>query len=54
VHVNRRLLEEVDGPMLRLGLQEMHGRALILSARRVDRPDRDRLAQRFEAFELAV
>jgi putative restriction endonuclease len=50
VHVNRRLLEEVDGPMLRHGLQEMHGIPITVPARRAERPDRDRLAARYELF----
>ncbi len=50
VAINRELLAEVDGPMLQHGLQEMHGRVLTLPARRVDRPDRDRLAWRWERF----
>lgn len=50
VAINRELLEEVDGPMLRHGLQEMHGRALTLPVRRADRPDRERLAWRWERF----
>lgn len=50
VMVNQDLLEERDGPMLEHGLQAMHGRSLILPARAADRPDRDRLAARFEEF----
>lgn len=50
VAVNRDLLEEVDGPMLKHGLQEMHGRALTLPRHRTDYPDRDRLAWRWERF----
>lgn len=50
VHVNTDLLAEVDGPMLRHGLQEMHGRSLITPARRRDRPDPERLEQRFARF----
>lgn len=42
IQINRALLEEIDGPMLKHGLQEMHGRTLILPAARRDRPDRDR------------
>lgn len=53
VHINRELLEEIDGPMLRHGLQEMHGRTLIVPTRRADQPDRDRLAQRYDAFRRA-
>ena len=50
VHVNKPLLEEVDGPMLKHGLQEMNGRTLTLPAQRRERPDRARLESRFDAF----
>lgn len=53
IHINNDLLHETDGPMLRHGLQEMHGRVLVLPARRVERPDRDRLAARWAEFEKA-
>ena len=53
VAINRELLEEVDGPMLKHGLQEMHGRTLTLPARHADRPDRERLAWRWERFASA-
>lgn len=50
VHINRGLMEEVDGPMLRHGLQDMDGRALALPRRTVDHPSKDRLAERFDEF----
>lgn len=50
VQVAAKLLDEVDGPMLRHGLQEMHGTKLALPGRLSDRPDPGRLAQRYEAF----
>lgn len=50
VHIDRALLEEIDGPMLLHGLQEMHGRALTLPRRAADRPDRDLLAARWDSF----
>jgi putative restriction endonuclease len=50
VHVNESLLLEVDGPMLKHGLQEMHGRGLSLPLRPADRPDPERLSLRFEEF----
>lgn len=53
VHLNRQLLEEVDGPMLKHGLQEMHGRRLELPASRNDWPDRDRLSLRWDRFRDA-
>lgn len=54
VEISRRLLEERDGPMLRHGLQEHHGRALMrIPARRADRPDTDRLMERYQQFLAA-
>jgi len=50
VAINREVLEEIDGPMLRHGIQEMHGRTITLPARRADRPDRELLAWRWEKF----
>lgn len=50
VHVDAELLAEVDGPMLKHGLQEMHGRVLRVPSRRAEQPDRDRLAERFRQF----
>jgi putative restriction endonuclease len=51
VHLDAHLLTEIDGPMLRHGLQEMHGRVLILPSHLADRPDRERLALRYEEFK---
>jgi putative restriction endonuclease len=53
VHINEDVLREVDGPMLRYGLQEMDRRNLFLPAKPSDQPDRDRLARRYELFESA-
>ena len=50
VHINRRLLNEVDGPMLKHGLQEMHGRTLEVPRARANKPDPDRLAVKFSGF----
>lgn len=50
VRINSEVLDEIDGPMLRHGLQEMHGRAIELPRLRADRPDPERLAQRYEEF----
>ena len=50
VHIDRDLMEEIDGPMLKHGLQEMLGRALTLPGRVKDRPDRELLAERWEGF----
>lgn len=50
VHLDQELLDEVDGPMLRHGLQAMHGERLTLPRRRTDAPSRDLLAWRWEYF----
>lgn len=52
VAVNREVLEEIDGPMLRHGIQEMHGREITVPKRRADRPARDLLAWRWEHFAV--
>ena len=54
VEISMRLLAEKDGPMLRHGLQEMHGKSLHLPVRRRDAPDRDRLSWRFEQFRAQL
>ena len=54
VHVHRGVLAEVDGPMLRHGIQEFHGQTLrVVPSRRADRPDPDRLSERFQRFTAA-
>lgn len=40
VHIDQALLEEIDGPMLRHGLQDMHGELLTVPDRHRERPDR--------------
>jgi putative restriction endonuclease len=54
VQIHHRLLDEIDGPMLRHGLQGHHGQTLMrLPARRADRPDVDRLTHRYDQFRVA-
>ncbi|HBN94937.1 MAG TPA: HNH endonuclease [Firmicutes bacterium] len=48
------LLHEIDGPMLRHGIQEIHNKRLILPKKQVEKPNRDRLALRFEQFRKAM
>lgn len=50
VHIAGRLLEEIDGPMLRVGLQGFHGSAITQPHDRRDRPDPQRLGTRFDLF----
>lgn len=49
VSVSRKLLEEEDGPMLDL-LKQFHGAGLVLPNQAKQRPDRERLAERFDLF----
>jgi putative restriction endonuclease len=53
VVVRPSILAESDGPMLVVGLQQIHGSSIVLPSRDEQRPDRDRLARRFEQFERA-
>jgi putative restriction endonuclease len=50
VHIAARLLREIDGPMLRTGLQGFHGSKIALPRRAEERPDPNRLERRFERF----
>lgn len=53
VHINQRLLDDSDGPMLRHGLQAMHGATLTLPHDSNLRPLKGNLAERFETYEKA-
>ena len=51
IEVARELLDEIDGPMLRHGLQGLAGQQLrVLPRRAIDRPSDERLAWRYERF----
>lgn len=50
VEVRHDVLDEIDGPMLRHGLQEMNGVRLFAPRRRDARPDPMALEERYEAF----
>jgi putative restriction endonuclease len=53
LHVSKRLLAQNDGPMLE-AIKGLDGGLLRLPRRPQDRPDRDRLALRFERFKTAA
>jgi hypothetical protein len=53
LHVSERLLIQKDGPMLE-ALKRLNGGIIHLPNRDKDRPDRDRLALRFERFKAAA
>lgn len=52
VQIRRDLLDEIDGPMLKHGLQGCHGQPLrIVPRSRSERPDEDLLASAYERFQ---
>ena len=53
LHVSGRLLGQRDGPMLE-ALKGLEGVTIHLPNRPKDRPDRDRLALRFDRFKAAT
>lgn len=54
VLVRQDILEEIDGPMLKYGLQSLNKSKLILPSRSRDWPDKERLEIRFNTFLKAV
>ena len=53
LHVSERLLSQNDGPMLE-ALKRLNDGTIYLPGRIKDRPDRDRLALRFERFKAVA
>ncbi len=53
IHVADRLLDQQDGPMLE-ALKKLDGGAIHFPRRPKDRPDRERLAMRYEFFKAAT
>ena len=53
IEIRPDILEEVDGPMLLHGLQELNGGAIKIPRRPSDRPDPERLEERYELFRAA-
>ena len=54
VEIRADILDEVDGPMLRYGLQALHRSPLILPRRVIDRPRTEFLELRYESFRSAT
>ena len=52
--VRKDILEEIDGPMLKYGIQEMHRQKIVLPDKRKDWPDRERIDLRFQLFKKAI
>jgi len=53
IEIRADILEEVDGPMLRHGLQENHGQRLILPRKPDEQPNPLFLEERYELFRQA-
>ena len=53
IEVRPDILREIDGPMLRHGLQEMAGRRLTTPRARILQPDPSRLEERYAEFRAA-
>ncbi|GKS60520.1 HNH endonuclease [Nitrospira sp.] len=53
IHIRKDILDEIDGPMLRHGLQEMHGSLIQVPKRAVWRPRREYLEERFGRWKAA-
>lgn len=53
IHLRQDVLDEHDGPMLRYGLQEMHGNVIFTPRAATRKPSREFLAERFEKFRAA-
>jgi putative restriction endonuclease len=50
VEVRPSILAESDGPMLIVGLQQIHGQAIQLPSKTAQRPEQSRLERRYELF----
>lgn len=50
VHINKELLAEKNGPMLKHGIQEMNGKTIQVPQKPKERPRQDALEFRFEIF----
>jgi putative restriction endonuclease len=50
IHIREDILQEIDGPMLKHGIQALNNLKIILPTRKQDYPDRERLEMRFDKF----
>jgi putative restriction endonuclease len=50
IQVNEQVLQEVDGPMLKYGIQQMHNKPIILPKGQNEWPDEEKLKVRYEQF----
>mgnify|MGYP000076551842 FL=1 len=50
IHVSDEVMAESDGPLLEDSIKGLNGKKLIVPAQKALRPNKDHLAERFEAF----
>lgn len=50
IKVKESVMNEIDGPMLKYGLQYMDNTKIMLPKSKADYPDKDRLAKRYDYF----
>ncbi len=48
--IREDILHEMDGPMLKHGIQQLHQQRIILPGKKTNWPDRERLEERFSKF----
>jgi putative restriction endonuclease len=53
VEIREDVLKEIDGPMLRHGLQGFQGKIILLPHKIEERPDRYGLEERYQRFRSA-
>lgn len=54
IRVRHDLLDEVDGPTLQHSIKQLHGELIRLPSRKLARPDRELLAERFDRFTVGA
>jgi putative restriction endonuclease len=54
IKVRKDILEEIDGPMLKYGIQRLENNKIILPSTKNNWPDRERLGYRYERFLKAT
>lgn len=54
IHVREDILQEIDGPMLKHGIQAMHGNKLILPRANSLKPNQEWLEERYEIFRKVI
>ncbi len=52
IEVPKDVLKEVDGPMLKYGLQALHNSELFLPSRMEDQPSKAALERRYQDFRF--